>query len=70
MNQSANTLASALEILSPGEGWAAVCVWCLNVIDPTEQLPARRATGGGDCERCSYTGRDVFVVALIRRLHS
>lgn len=60
---SANEVAAALEILSPGKGWTAICVWCLNAADPYEKHPARRAHHG-DCNRCAYTGPDMFVVAL------
>lgn len=67
MNLPAITLAAALEVLSPapaGKTWTAVCVWCLEKIDPQHVHPARRAAAGGDCLSCPYTGRDVFVACL------
>lgn len=45
----------------------ALCVWCLDALDPHETLySARRAPAGGDCYRCAYTGRDVFAAAAVR----
>lgn len=64
MSVRANELAAALEILAPGYGWTTMCVWCLHRADPHEEHPARRANAGGDCSRCSYTGRDIFVAAI------
>lgn len=42
--------AVVLERLSP------LCVWCLNALDPHENIAWHRT--GGDCWSCPYTGRD------------
>lgn len=57
-------LAVAFEILTGRES-TSLCAWCLEKADPTESTHvARRAPDGGDCMRCPYSGRDVFVVVL------
>jgi hypothetical protein len=57
------TVAAALTMAS-GKQWASMCCWCVEQQNPSGTRGAHRvAAGHGECDTCSYSGRDCLVVA-------
>lgn len=58
LGHGAHVGAAALTLL--GRRAFSLCCWCLEKRDPREELGAARV-GGGECDACSYTGRDCLL---------
>jgi hypothetical protein len=62
LRHEAQTAALAAELCKLGR-FVALCCWCADSAE-VRDLPVWRVGRGGDCARCSYSGRDTLVVRI------
>jgi hypothetical protein len=59
-NHGSHVAAAAAAFL--GHNAHSLCCWCLEADRSLDDASAHRLPAGGECERCSYVGRDALLV--------